>query len=83
MSSPSAPDNGARHVLTLDPVYLTGESDFGPVEILKGWRGRCTCGHSSAVFGLVELAQRWHDHHTKPLSGGRVPSKYGRGPGRG
>ena len=51
------------HELTIRPVYLHGWTSYGPVPIVSGYVGTCSCGVESPELGSQKIVEMWFEHH--------------------
>ena len=55
------------HELTIRKVHKQVRTLHGPVPLLLGWEGVCSCGQHSQVEGLRDTVRLWHEWHTTPV----------------
>lgn len=54
------------HDLSVEEVYTTGRTPYGPVPILSGYVGVCSCGKRSPLYGIEAPIHLWHAQHLDP-----------------
>lgn len=54
------------HDLVIDQEFAAVQALHGTVRLPSGWRGVCSCGARSPLYGITDPVRLWHAWHLDP-----------------